>query len=116
MNKKQLNETMNCECLQCILEERKNAYTNEKEEFDRTITEIAYDNGDISLECYMGYFQKIVAKKHSKMGVKYNELESQRNERYLNSIPFFYCPICGCKTKIDVNKSSFYFQLQKQKI
>lgn len=98
MNKEDLNKIMNCECLQYIIDNDSQKHSREEDRFGLKIIEKSNDKGEIIFECFTSYRHKRINNKNIIM---------DRNQKDYCGIPFFYCPICGTKTKSNAI-GSFY--------
>ena len=104
MNKQRLNEVMNCQCLQSIIETDKKKYTFEDDNLGQKTTCKANDNSKIIFECYTSFHKTVISNDRTKF--------DRKQEDYCG-IPFFYCPVCGTKTKLNIRNNSYYSQFQK---
>ena len=113
MNKEELDNIMNCKCLQSIIENDKNSHNRQESitryEEELTIIETPIDKGEIIFNCFTIYRRE---------SIRTNEMQSRlisslRKEDE-KSIPLFYCPICSTKTKHTITQDSFYYQFQNE--
>jgi hypothetical protein len=106
MKIEKLNDIMNCQCLQSIINNDRNKHTIESERFGCKTIQTPNENSEIIFECLTSYRSKSI-------NLNTNRTEKDRNEQDYCGVPFIYCPICGCKTKLDIPTESFYAQFQK---
>ena len=106
MNLEKLNEIMNCECLQCIIKNDEDKHNIDNEYLDEKVIQNSLDV-DIIFSSHMVY-------QNTKIDKKTNHIKIDRQERDFCDIPFFYCPICGKKSKYNISYSSFYYKFQNK--
>ncbi len=105
MKIEKINETMNCKCLQKIIENDKVKHTFSKDEHGIKTTQTA-ESVHIIFECITNFRIK-------KNSIKNDSLVNKNDEEQCG-IPFFYCPLCGTKTKNNIPESGFYSQFNKE--
>lgn len=108
MNKEELDNIMNCKCLQSIIENDKEShnYSQTRYKGDSTFKETPIDKSELSFNCTTS-FKKEVVNTHG-------ETIINRIEKGSKNIPLFYCPICSTKTKHTITQDSFYYQFQNE--
>jgi hypothetical protein len=104
MDSKKLNKIMNCNCLQHIIENDKNKHTLESIRFNEKNIQEAL-GGRIILQCLTRY-------RSINTNLENNRILKDRQEDDYCGIPFFYCPICGTKTKENTIEGDFYHKNQ----
>ena len=108
MNIEELNNLMNCICLQSVIQNDIKKFTTIEESNNIQYKYVASEKTNIIFECLTVY-------RHSITNLNTGSIVKNKDERDCCNIPFLYCPICGTKTKNIIEDNSFYAKLQIQK-
>lgn len=110
MKKENLNNTMNCNCLQSILDYESDRHTVVESLYDFQSIEKSTDNGQIFFIYRIPYTRRVIRKDGR------FTIDETHKFRDSDVIPIFFCPICGKKTKINVMEGDFYYKCQNNKL
>jgi len=96
---------MNCNCLKSIIKADEDNHNYDTEQFGTRVIKSVVTSW-ITFQTFVRFRVKVTN--------NFNECTKDRLEEDYKSIPIFFCPICGEKSKQEIPKDSFYYKLNKQ--
>lgn len=114
---------MNCDCLQCIINNDDKRFTYDNEACGiRTISK-SNERSFVSFDCNVSFRLKKINTHTSnkfrdsenyKMYIPVGKDFMDKTVTEKTCIPFLFCPICGTKSKIETQIDDFYGKLQNK--